>query len=47
MINRIGFIAFMIFAVYQHTVHHNETAFVHWMLWSIVCGIGVLIQEKK
>lgn len=45
--NRIAFIVFMLYATYQHTVHHDEKAFVHWMLWAIACGIADLIGRAK
>jgi hypothetical protein len=46
MINLLGFLGFIFLAAYQDAVHHNETSFVHWMLWAILCGVGFLIVEK-
>jgi hypothetical protein len=46
MLNKIGFVGFALLAVYQSSYRDNETMFVHFMLWAIVCGIAFLIQKE-
>jgi hypothetical protein len=43
MLNIIGFVLFGWIAAYESIFKHNETQFVHWMLWAIVCGIAYLL----
>jgi hypothetical protein len=45
MLNMIGFVLFVWIAAYESIFKHNETKFVHWMLWAIVCGIVCLLDK--
>lgn len=47
MINKFGFVVSVFYATYQSVVNHNETKFVHWMLWACVLGITIVLQEKS
>jgi hypothetical protein len=46
MLNIIAFLLCMFTATYQSVFKHNETSFVHWMLWAIVCALSFLVNEK-
>jgi heme/copper-type cytochrome/quinol oxidase subunit 3 len=46
MLNLIASTFFIFLATYDHIIRHDETSFIHWMLWAIICGIGFLIGEK-